>query len=58
MSKGLRENLLDRHVFFSLRFFSDHGIFITNIIPGGIAAQEGRLKIGDRLLAVQSEVKN
>ena len=35
----------------------DHGIFINKIIPGGIAAEDGRLRIGDRLLAVQSEVK-
>ncbi|UJR30241.1 hypothetical protein I4U23_017779 [Adineta vaga] len=32
----------------------DHGIFITNIIPGGIADKNGRLKVGDRLVHVQS----
>ncbi|CAF0856080.1 unnamed protein product [Adineta steineri] len=35
----------------------DHGIFITTIIPGGIADRNGRLKVGDRLVHVQS-VKN
>ena len=35
---------------------SDHGIFITNIIPGGLADANGRLKIGDRLMNVQSTV--
>lgn len=32
----------------------DHGIFITNIIPGGIADKNGNLLVGDRLLYVQS----
>ncbi|CAF2449682.1 unnamed protein product [Rotaria sp. Silwood2] len=32
----------------------DYGIFITNIIPGGIADKNGRLKVGDRLMHVQS----
>ncbi|CAF1133946.1 unnamed protein product [Adineta ricciae] len=36
----------------------DHGIFITNIIPGGIADKNGRLKIGDRLVHVQSAKNN
>jgi hypothetical protein len=36
--------------------FSDYGIFITNIIPGGIADKNGRLKIGDRLMHVQAAV--
>ena len=35
----------------------DYGIFITNIIPGGIADKNGRLKVGDRLMHVQSMVK-
>ena len=34
----------------------DYGIFITNIIPGGIADKNGRLKVGDRLMHVQSMV--
>ena len=38
------------------RMFSDHGIFITNIIPGGIADKHGRLNVGDRLVHVQSAV--
>lgn len=41
----------------TLKYFSDHGLFITNIIPGGIADKSGRLKVGDRLLHVQSMVK-
>ncbi|CAF1315487.1 unnamed protein product [Adineta ricciae] len=36
----------------------DHGIFITNIIPGGIADKNGRLKVGDRLVHVQSAKNN
>ncbi|CAF4594175.1 unnamed protein product [Rotaria sp. Silwood1] len=32
----------------------DYGIFITNIIPGGIADKNGKLKVGDRLMSVQS----
>jgi guanylate kinase/C-terminal processing protease CtpA/Prc len=32
----------------------DHGIFITNIIPGGVADKQGHLRIGDRLIQVQS----
>ncbi|CAF3924884.1 unnamed protein product, partial [Rotaria sp. Silwood2] len=32
----------------------DYGIFITNIIPGGIADKNGRLIVGDRLMSVQS----
>src|SRR5262249_13333064 len=32
----------------------DCGIFTTNIIPGEIAAKDGRLKFGDRLMHVQS----
>jgi C-terminal processing protease CtpA/Prc len=38
-------------------FFRDYGIFITNIIPGGIADKNGRLKVGDRLMHVQSLVR-
>ena len=30
----------------------DNGIFITKIIEGGAAHQDGRLAVGDRLLAV------
>ncbi len=41
-----------------MKYFSDHGIFITNIIPGGITDKNGRLKVGDRLLSVQSMVWN
>ena len=36
--------------------FRDYGIFITNIIPGGIADKNGRLKVGDRLMHVHSSV--
>lgn len=38
--------------------FRDYGIFITNIIPGGIADKNGRLRVGDRLMHVQSMVGN
>jgi hypothetical protein len=38
-------------------FFRDYGIFITNIILGGIADKNGRLKVGDRLMHVQSLVR-
>ena len=30
----------------------DDGIFVTKIIPGGAAEQDGRLETGDRLIAV------
>lgn len=33
---------------------SDHGIFVTKIIDGGAAEQDGRLQVGDRLLAVST----
>ncbi|CAF0833766.1 unnamed protein product [Didymodactylos carnosus] len=36
----------------------DHGIFITNIIQGGIADQNGRLKVGDRLIHVSTPKHN
>jgi C-terminal processing protease CtpA/Prc len=42
----------------SIVVFRDYGIFITNIIPGGIADKNGRLKVGDRLMHVQSLVRN
>ncbi|CAF1394517.1 unnamed protein product [Rotaria sp. Silwood1] len=32
----------------------DYGIFITNIIPDSVADNNGRLKVGDRLMSVQS----
>ncbi|CAF1086367.1 unnamed protein product [Didymodactylos carnosus] len=32
----------------------DHGIFITNIIQGGIAGQNGRLRVGDRLMQIST----
>ncbi|CAF1354687.1 unnamed protein product [Rotaria sordida] len=32
----------------------DYGIFITNIIPGGVADKNGKLKVGDRLMSVLS----
>jgi C-terminal processing protease CtpA/Prc len=55
MSKGLfyfkKKNLSNIS-----HYFSDHGIFITNIIPGGIADKQGHLRIGDRLIQVQSMV--
>ena len=31
---------------------SDHGIFITKIIPGGAADLDGKLSVGDRLISV------
>ena len=54
MSKGNDElkNFKQRHSF----SFRDYGIFITNIILGGIADKNGRLKVGDRLMHVQSLV--
>lgn len=55
MSKGLfyfkKKNLSNIS-----HYFSDHGIFITNIIPGGVADKQGHLRIGDRLIQVQSMV--
>lgn len=30
----------------------DNGIFVTKIIEGGAAEQDGRLAVGDRLIAV------
>ncbi len=32
----------------------DNGIFVTKIIDGGAAQQDGRLAVGDRLLAVST----
>ena len=32
----------------------DHGIFVTEIISGGIAEKEGTLSVGDRILEVIS----
>jgi hypothetical protein len=46
--------LIEKKIFFF--FFRDYGIFITNIIPGGITDKNGRLKVGDRLMHVQSLV--
>jgi hypothetical protein len=59
MLKGLinyfnKENFPSKKNFF---YFRDYGIFITNIIPGGIADKNGRLKVGDRLMHVQSLVR-
>ena len=31
----------------------DNGIFVTKIIDGGAAQMDGRLDVGDRLLAVR-----
>lgn len=31
---------------------SDHGIFVTKIIPGGAADVDGKLQVGDRLISV------
>ena len=55
MSKGLFE--VNRLFFERLNYSSDHGIFINNIILGGIADQNGRLVIGDRLVGVRSAVR-
>lgn len=33
----------------------DHGIFVTKIIEGGAAEQDGRLAMGDRLIAVNED---
>jgi hypothetical protein len=35
----------------------DHGIFITKIIPGGAAHQNGKLSVGDRLISVSINTK-
>lgn len=32
----------------------DDGIFVTKVIEGGAAEQDGRLAVGDRLVAVSS----
>jgi C-terminal processing protease CtpA/Prc len=34
----------------------DNGIFVTKIIEGGAAEQDGRLTTGDRLIAVNTGV--
>lgn len=31
---------------------NDHGIFVTKIIPGGAAHQDGRLQVGDKIIMV------
>jgi C-terminal processing protease CtpA/Prc len=31
----------------------DNGVFVTKIIDGGAAHQDGRLMVGDRLIAVR-----
>lgn len=31
---------------------NDYGIFVTKIIPGGAAHQDGRLQIGDKIIMV------
>jgi C-terminal processing protease CtpA/Prc len=33
----------------------DNGIFVTKIIEGGAAEQDGRLAMGDRLIAVSTD---
>lgn len=55
-SKGLRRFSFCSFDVFSFLLKRDYGIFITNIIPGGIADKNGRLKVGDRLMHVQSMV--
>lgn len=34
----------------------DDGIFVTKVIEGGAAEQDGRLAVGDRLVAVSSRI--
>ena len=34
----------------------DDGIFVTKVIEGGAAEQDGRLAVGDRLIAVSDGV--
>lgn len=36
----------------------DNGIFVTKIIDGGAAQMDGRLAVGDRLLAVSHYVND
>lgn len=36
----------------------DDGIFVTKVIEGGAAEQDGRLAVGDRLIAVSKLKKN
>jgi disks large protein 1 len=33
---------------------SDHGIYITKVIDGGAAQHDGRIAVGDRLIAVST----
>lgn len=41
---------VDDHV-----FPNDNGIFVTKIIEGGVAHVDGRLAVGDRLMAVSTQ---
>ena len=34
----------------------DNGIFVTKIIPGGAAEEEGSLSVGDRILQVPGQI--
>ncbi|PSN36646.1 Protein lap4 [Blattella germanica] len=34
---------------------SEPGIFISHVVPGGIAAQSGKLRMGDRIVKVNGE---
>ena len=36
----------------------DNGIFVTKVIEGGAAEQDGRLAVGDRLIAVSDQEGN
>lgn len=35
---------------------NDHGIFVTKIIPGGVADMDGKLAVGDRLISVSGDI--
>ena len=50
--------LFHRLLAFSCCQKGDVGIYVTNIIPGGSAHEDNRLRIGDRILSVNSATMN
>ena len=47
-----KEGRIQKHNCFPLYISGDNGIFVTKIIDDGAAHVDGRLCVGDRLLAV------